>query len=158
MNENVRLIEHLQKANEKLEQENDSKTTIIKILAENIIPTTVIYTNSNIPVTKSNTEQFKLVKRKINKSYKVKNERKPEIKYSKWWKYYSDEENDGSNYESTTPEYSSDNPESRKKRKSKRIKTDKKNTGKKLHQDKNENQERSPKTVSGQLDNRKTQY
>ena len=83
MNENVRLIEHLQKANEKLEQENDSKTTIIKILAENIIPTTVIYTNSNIPVTKSNTEQFKLVKRKINKSYKVKNERKPEIKYSK---------------------------------------------------------------------------
>ena len=35
VNESVKLIEHLQKANEKLEQENDSKTTIIKILAEN---------------------------------------------------------------------------------------------------------------------------
>ena len=41
-----------------------------------------------------------------------------------------------------------DNSESRKKRKSKRIKTDKKNTSKKLHQDKNKNQERSHKTVS----------
>ena len=99
MNENVRLIEHLQKANEKLEQENDSKTTIIKILAENIIPTTVIYTNSNIPATKSNTEQFKLVKRKTNhKSYNVKNERKPEIKYSNRYETLyindSEEEND----------------------------------------------------------------
>ena len=72
VNENVKLIEHLQKANEKLEQENDSKTTIIKILAEN--------KTSNIPTTKSNTEQFNLVKRKTNhKNYKVKNKRKPEI-------------------------------------------------------------------------------
>ena len=49
---------------------------------------------------------------------------------------------------STTPEYSSDNSISRKKRKSKRIKTDEKNTRKKLHQDKNDNQERPRKTVS----------
>ena len=56
VNENVKLIEHLQKANEKLEQENDSKTTIIKILVEN--------KTSNIPTKQSNTEQFKSVKRK----------------------------------------------------------------------------------------------
>ena len=75
VNENVKLIEHLQKANEKLEQENDSKTTIIKILAEN--------KTSNIPTTQSNTEKIKLVKRKTNhKNHEVKNERKPEIKYS----------------------------------------------------------------------------
>ena len=49
---------------------------------------------------------------------------------------------------STTPEYSSDNSISRKKRKSKRIKTDEKNTRKKLHQDKSDNQERPRKTVS----------
>ena len=54
VNENAKLIEYLQKANQKLEQENDSKTTIIKILAKNNI--------SNIPTTQSNTEQFKLVK------------------------------------------------------------------------------------------------
>ena len=46
------------------------------------------------------------------------------------------------------PEYSSDNPESSKRRKSKRIKTDKKNTSEKLHQDENNNQERSQKTAS----------
>ena len=57
VNENVKLIEHRQKANVKLEQENDS--TIIKILDEN--------KTSNIPTTQSNTEQFKLGKRK-NKS------------------------------------------------------------------------------------------
>ena len=34
VNGNDKLIEHLQKANEKLEQEYDSKITIIKILAE----------------------------------------------------------------------------------------------------------------------------
>ena len=145
INENVKLIEHLQKANEKLEQENDSKTTVIKIFAEN--------KTSNIPTTLSNTEQFKLVKRKTkHKSYKVKNEKKPEIKYSNRYETLyitdSEEENDSSNDESTMPEYSSDNPESRKKRKSKRIKSDKKNTGKKLHQDKNENQERSQKAIS----------
>ena len=124
----ILLIEHLQKANEKLEQENDSKTTIIKILAEN--------KTSNIPTTQSNTEQFKLVKRKTNhKNYKVKIERKPEIKYSNRYKTLyitdSEEENESSNDESTTPEYSSGYPESRKKRKSKRIKPDKKNTCKK---------------------------
>ena len=54
VNENAKLIEYLQKANQKLEQENDSKTTIIKILAKNNI--------SNIPTTQNNTEQFKLVK------------------------------------------------------------------------------------------------
>ena len=59
VNENVKLIEHLQKANEKLEEQNDSKTTIIKILAEN--------KTSNIPTTQSNTEQFKSVKRKTNR-------------------------------------------------------------------------------------------
>ena len=75
VNENAKLIEYLQKANQKLEQKNDSKTTIIKILAEN--------NTSNIPTTQSNTEQFKLVKRETNhKSYQFKNERKPEIKYS----------------------------------------------------------------------------
>ena len=74
VNENVRLIEYLQKANEKLEQENDSKTTIIEILAKN--------KTSNIPTTPSNTEHLKLVKRKANYvSYKLKNVRKPEIKY-----------------------------------------------------------------------------
>ena len=59
VNENVKLIKHLQKANEKLEEQNDSKTTIIKILAEN--------KTSNIPTTQSNTEQFKSVKRKTNR-------------------------------------------------------------------------------------------
>ena len=47
VNENVKLIEHLQKANEKLQQENGSKITIIKVLAGN--------KNSNIPTTQSNT-------------------------------------------------------------------------------------------------------
>ena len=47
VNENVKLIEHLQKANEKLQQENGSKITIIKVLAGNKI--------SNIPTTQSNT-------------------------------------------------------------------------------------------------------
>ena len=74
VNENAKLIEYPEKANQKLEQENDPKTTIIKILAKNNI--------SNIPTIQNNTEQFKLVKRKTNhKSYKLKNERKPEIKY-----------------------------------------------------------------------------
>ena len=59
VNENVKLIEHLQKANEKLEEQNDSKTTITKILAEN--------KTSNIPTTQSYTEQFKSVKRKTNR-------------------------------------------------------------------------------------------
>ena len=59
VNENVKLIEHLQKANKKLEEQNDSKTTITKILAEN--------KTSNIPTTQSYTEQFKLVKRKTNR-------------------------------------------------------------------------------------------
>ena len=49
VNENAKLIEYLQKANQNLDQENDSKTTIIKILAEN--------NTSNIPTTQSNTEQ-----------------------------------------------------------------------------------------------------
>ena len=75
VNENTKLIEYLQKTNQKLEQENDPKTTIIQILAKNNI--------SNIPATQNNTEQFKLVKRKTNhKSYKLKNERKLDIKYS----------------------------------------------------------------------------
>ena len=97
-------------------------------------------------MTQSNTEQFKLVERKTNKErYKVKNERKPEIKYSNRYKtlYITDneEENYSFNDESASPEYSSDNPESRKKRNRKQIKTDKKNiSSKKLHQDnKNEN-------------------
>ena len=58
VNENAMFIEYLQKANQKLEQEIDSKTTIIKILAKN--------NTSNIPTTQNNTEQFKLVKRKTN--------------------------------------------------------------------------------------------
>ena len=129
VNENAKLIEYLQKANQKLEQENDSKTTIIKMLAEN--------NTSNIPTTQSNAGQFKLVKRKTNhKSYKLKNERKPEIKYSNRYETLyitdSEEESNSSNDESTTPEYSSANPASRKKRKSKRIKTDKKNTSEQL--------------------------
>ena len=49
VNENAKLIEYLQKANQNLDQENDSKTTIIKILAEN--------NTSNIPTTQTNTEQ-----------------------------------------------------------------------------------------------------
>ena len=116
VNENAKLIEYPEKANQKLEQENDPKTTIIKILAKNNI--------SNIPTIQNNTEQFKLVKRKTNhKSYKLKNERKPEIKYSNCYEtlHIKDSE-EGSNSpidESTTPEYSSDNPASRRKVKSK---------------------------------------
>ena len=69
-NENVKLIHYLQKRNEELEEENDSKITIIKILAEN----KTIY----IPTTQSNAEQFKLVKRKTDhKSYQLKNEKNP---------------------------------------------------------------------------------
>ena len=60
----------------------------------------------------------------------------------------SEEESNSSNDESTTPQYSSDNPASRKKRKSKRIKTDKKSTTQKLHQNENDNQERPQKTAS----------
>lgn len=77
----------------------------------------------------------------------MKNERKPDIKYANCYETiqitYSEEEHDSSNDRSTTPKYSSDNPESRKKRKSKWIKTDKRySSGKILHQDsKNENQE-----------------
>ena len=56
VNENAELIKYLKKASQKLEQENDSRTTIIKILAKN--------NASNIPTTQSNTEQFKLVKEK----------------------------------------------------------------------------------------------
>ena len=83
----------------------------------------------------------------------MKNERKPEIKYSNRYETLcitdSEEESNSSNDELTTPEYSSDNLASRKKRKSKRrIKTDKKNTSEKLHQDENDNQERSQKTAS----------
>ena len=108
VNENAKLIEYLQKANQKLEQENDPKTTIIKILAKNNV--------SNIPTTQNNTEQFKLVKRKTNhKSYKLKNESKPEIKYSNCYETLHHSPID----ESTTPEYSSDNPASRRKVKSK---------------------------------------
>ena len=69
-NENVKLIHYLQKRNEELEEENDSKTTIIKILAEN----KTFY----IPTTQSNAKQFKLVKRKTDhKSYQLKNEKNP---------------------------------------------------------------------------------
>ena len=64
------------------------------------------------------------------KKGKVKNKRKPEMKYSNHYKtlYVTDgeEENNPSNDQLTTSECSSDNPESRKTRKSKRIKTDKK--------------------------------
>ena len=56
VNENAELIKYLKKASQKLEQENDSRTTIIKILAKN--------NATNIPTTQSNTEQFKLVKEK----------------------------------------------------------------------------------------------
>ena len=76
INENVNLIEYLQEANEKLEQENDSKTTMIKILAEN--------KTINIPMTQSNTEQFKLVKRKTDhESYQLKNKKKTQDKIFK---------------------------------------------------------------------------
>ena len=44
--ENVKLIEHLQKTNQKLKQENDFKTTIIKILVHN--------KTCNIPTRQSN--------------------------------------------------------------------------------------------------------
>ena len=75
-NENVKLIHYLQKRNEELEKENDSKTTIIKILAEN----KTIY----IPTTQSNAEQFKLVKRKTDhKSYQLKNKKKTRDKIFK---------------------------------------------------------------------------
>ena len=81
----------------------------------------------------------------------MKNEGKPEIKYSNRYETLyitdSEEESNSSNNESTKPECSSDNPISRKKRKSKQIKTDRKNTSEKLHQDENDNQERSQKTA-----------
>ena len=131
VNENAKLIEHLKKASQKLEQENDSRTTIIKILAKN--------NASKIPTAQSNTEQFKLVKRKTNhKSYKLKNERKPEIKYSNRYEtlYITDSKQ---KKKAIAPmlnrqhlNNSSDNTTSRKKRKSKRIKTDKKNTSEQL--------------------------
>ena len=99
VNENAKLIKYLKKASQKLEQENDSRTTIIKILAKN--------NASNIPTTQSNTEQFKLVKRKTNhKSYKLKKERKPETKYSNRYETLyitdSEEESNSSNGESAT--------------------------------------------------------
>ena len=82
----------------------------------------------------------------------MKNERKPEKKYSNRYETLyitdSEEESNSSNDESTMPEYSSDNPVSIKKRKSKRIKNDKKNSSEKLHQDKNDSQERLQKTAS----------
>ena len=82
----------------------------------------------------------------------MKNERTPEVIYSNryetLYKTDSEEESNSSYDESTTPEYSLDNPASRKERKSKRIKTDKKNTSKKLHQDKIQIQEKLQKTVS----------
>ena len=56
VNENVKLIQQLQKVNEKLEQENDSKITLIKILAKK--------KNGNIATTQNNTEQFKQLKEK----------------------------------------------------------------------------------------------
>ena len=128
-----------------LEQENYSKTSIIKILAEN--------NAINILTTQSNAEEFKLVKRKSNLNiFKLKNEKKPEIKYLNCYETLhttdSEEESNSSNDELKTPEYSSDNPVSRKKRNSKQIKTDKKSSSKLLHQDKNDNQEKSQKTVS----------
>ena len=56
----------------------------------------------------------------------MKYERKPEIKYSDCYKalYITDsaEENDSSSDELTTPEYSSDNPESSEKKKRERVK------------------------------------
>ena len=54
VNENAKLIEYLQKANQKLEQKNDSKTTIIKILARN--------NTSNILTTQDINKQFHLCK------------------------------------------------------------------------------------------------
>ena len=54
VNENPKLIEYLQKANQKLEQKNDSKTTIIKILARN--------NTSNILTTQDINKQFHLCK------------------------------------------------------------------------------------------------
>ena len=72
----------------------------------------------------------------------MKNEKKPEIKYSNRYEALyiadSEEESISSNDQSTTPEYSSDNPASRKTRKSKRLNTDIKNTSEELHQDKND--------------------
>ena len=54
VNENAKLIVYLQKANQKLEQKNDSKTTIIKILARN--------NTSNILTTQDINKQFHLCK------------------------------------------------------------------------------------------------
>ena len=54
VNGNAKLIEYLQKANQKLEQKNDSKTTIIKILARN--------NTSNILTTQDINKQFHLCK------------------------------------------------------------------------------------------------
>ena len=94
----------------------------------------------------------------------MKKERKPETKYSNHYKtlYITDSEEESSNNESTTPEYSWDNLVSRKKRKSKQIKTNKNNTSEKLHQDKNDNHKRYRKQLLllliTKLDYRKTQY
>ena len=84
----------------------------------------------------------------------MKNERKPEIKYSNRYEtlYITDSKQ---KKKAIAPmlnrqhlNNSSDNTTSRKKRKSKRIKTDKKNTSEKIHQHENDNQERSQKTAS----------
>ena len=82
----------------------------------------------------------------------MENERKPEIKYSNRYEtlYITDSKQ---KKKAIAPmlnrqhlNNSSDNPTSRKKRKSKRIKTDKKNTSEKIHR--HDNQERSQKTAS----------
>ena len=94
----------------------------------------------------------------------MKNERKPEIKYSNCYETLyiidSEEESNSSNDESTTPEYSSDNPAFRKKRKSKRIKTDKRNTSEKYIDmiTKKDHRKQLRLLLIVKLDNRKTQY
>ena len=88
------------------------QTTKIKILAENEA------SNTSKPTSQSNTNQFRLVKRKTNpKSYKVKNQRKLETKYPNQYEtlYITDSEEENNNsqhqhqHQSTTSEFSSGN-------------------------------------------------
>ena len=99
--ENIPLIEHLQKTINRLEQENDSKTTIIKILAENSNTK-----SSSDTYTKQN-EKFKVVQYKSNKNkYKSKDPLRTEIKCSNRYDslYVTDSEYDSSSSEDTVTE------------------------------------------------------
>ena len=95
------LIEHLQHTVTRLEQENDSKTTIIKILAEN----SAIKSSSTTNLEKA--AEFNVVKSRSNKKQeKTKDINKPRITCSNRYDllYQTDSENEDSSSDETTTE------------------------------------------------------